>query len=202
MSITTSAGYRRSVITYLLLLVLVVVLQFFLDPGIVLSLTATYMLAVPFVIGKDEHLFSGSLNGILRGSAITFVILALYVLCYKLFAVLTGGTLGVREFSYSFIVVQFLLVALPEEVFFRGYLQNQFGNNIKAIIIVSVLFSIAHLTTICLFGGAGGMTCAQNGLTFFPSLVMGYLYYKTGTLWSSILFHFFANIVHILLVIR
>jgi membrane protease YdiL (CAAX protease family) len=38
-------------------------------------------------------------------------------------------------------------------------------------------------------------------LTFFPSLVMGYLYRVTGTLWASIIFHFLANIVHIALVL-
>jgi membrane protease YdiL (CAAX protease family) len=39
--------------------------------------------------------------------------------------------------------------------------------------------------------------CSQAILTFFPSLVMGYLYTTTETLWASIIFHFLANLVYI-----
>jgi membrane protease YdiL (CAAX protease family) len=90
-----------------------------------------------------------------------------------------------------------LLVALPEEVFFRGYLQQKLGNTLKAIIVVSLLFALAHFVTLCLGGAHGLSVCSQAVLTFFPSLVMGYLYMSTGTLWASIIFHFLANIVHI-----
>ena len=189
-------------ITYVVLILLVIIIQFFLPWGLVLSLSATFMLLVPFALGRDENLFAVDRRGISKGFVITFIILAIYLFCYKIYSMLAGGSLGIREFSYSFILIQFLLVALPEEVFFRGYLQNEFGNNIKAIVIVSILFAAAHLVTICVVGGAGLNTCAQNGLTFFPSLVMGYLYYKTGTIWSSVFFHFLANVVHILLVVQ
>lgn len=194
--------YRDPIIFYLLLLILVASLQLFFDWGIVLSLSATYMLVVPIYFGRDDKLLSVKPRQFLKGLIITIGILSAYILCYKLFAVFTNKELGLRDFTYSFIAVQFLLVALPEELFFRGYLQKELGNNIKAIVLVSFLFGIAHLTTICLFGGAGFNTCAQNGLTFFPSLVMGYLYYSTGTIWSSIVFHFFANIVHILITLN
>jgi len=74
----------------------------------------------------------------------------------------------------------------------------EFGNDYRALIIVSILFAVAHLLIVCATNG-GLSVCIQNGLTFFPSLVMGYLFMKTRTLWSSIFFHFLANILHIII---
>jgi len=34
-------------------------------------------------------------------------------------------------------------------------------------------------------------------MTFFPSLVMGFLYMRTSNVLPSIIFHFFANIVYL-----
>lgn len=195
-------NYTYPLASYLILVVLIIFLSTFSNWGLVLSLAATYMLVIPFILGRDEHIFSFKWHGFIKGVVISVVILFLYVLAYKLYTLVAGAELGIREFSYTFILVQFLMVALPEEVFFRGYLQKEFGNNIISVVIVSLLFAAAHLVTICLSGGAGFGTCAQNGLTFFPSLVMGYLYLRTGTIWSSVFFHFFANLVHILLIIR
>jgi len=194
--------YRLPLASYIALLILITTLRFFLNPGLVLSVSATYMLMVGFILSSDDDLLSVKKRGLITGLVITTVILLIYIMCFKLFSLFAGKELGIREFSYSFILVQFLLVALPEEVFFRGYLQNSFGNDISAILIASILFACAHLITICASGGVGVNTCVQNGLTFFPSLVMGYLYLRTKTLWSSILFHFFANIVHILMILH
>lgn len=198
----TNTKYIYPISSYLVLILLIACLQYFFSWGLVLSLSATYMLVIPFLIGSDDDLFAISSEGIVRGIGISTAILVLYILAYKVYAVISGWELGIREFSYTFLLVQFLMVALPEELFFRGYLQNELGNNFKGIVIVSVFFAAAHLITICVVGGSGFFTCAQNGLTFFPSLVMGYLYMRTGTIWSSIFFHFFANVVHILLIIR
>ena len=194
--------YRLPLASYIGLLVLITTLRFFINPGLVLSISATYMLMAGFVLGHNDNLLALNKKGFIKGLLFTVIILLIYISCFKLFSIFTGKELGIREFTYSFILVQFLLVALPEEVFFRGYLQNEFGNDISAIIIASFLFASAHLITICASGTVGVNTCVQNGLTFFPSLVMGYLYLRTRTLWSSILFHFFANIVHILMIIH
>ena len=78
-----------------------------------------------------------------------------------------------------------LLAALVEEFLFRGVLQRLLiawsKNAWVGIIAASVIFSAIHLQ---FFG-------------FFPRLtlgiLMGVLYYSSGSLWTSILFHFLNN---------
>jgi len=99
--------------------------------------------------------------------------------------------------SYLVIIQHLLLVSVPEEVFFRGYLQEEMGNNLKAILMVSLLFAVGHLAVRCMGFGCSGAGYVENLLTFFPSLVMGYMYLVSGTLWANIIFHFLANVVYI-----
>lgn len=87
------------------------------------------------------------------------------------------------------LLFQLLAVSFPEEVYFRGFLQDRFGNNIRGIVIVSLLFSFIHLPRLIFLGDI------YSVMTFFPSLVMGYLYMRTGNILPSIIFHFAANVV-------
>ena len=87
------------------------------------------------------------------------------------------------------VVFQLLAVSLPEEAFFRGFLQENLGNNLKGVVVVSILFSIAHLPGFIINGDVNLV------LTFFPSLVMGYLYMRTSNILPCIIFHLFANII-------
>ncbi|MFN3396805.1 MAG: type II CAAX prenyl endopeptidase Rce1 family protein, partial [Thermodesulfovibrionales bacterium] len=84
---------------------------------------------------------------------------------------------------------QLLGVALPEEIYFRGFLQEGMGNNLRAVLIVSILFSIVHLPQLIFYGEF------MAPLTFFPSLIMGYLYKRTGNILTPTIFHFLANMV-------
>ncbi|MEW6001325.1 MAG: CPBP family intramembrane glutamic endopeptidase [Nitrospirota bacterium] len=122
------------------------------------------------------------MKDIFWGLTVSFILLLpLYIFLY----------LG-REFSFpsfDFIVFQLLGVSLPEEVFFRGFLQDQFGNNIKGLFFVSIIFSIMHVPRFIFHGDIYSL------LTFFPSLIMGFLYMKTSNVLPSIIFHFLSNIV-------
>jgi len=133
-------------------------------------------------------------RGLLVGVVVSIVILFTYILLDLL---LTGATIKLDRIGAILIVLQLFFVALPEEVFFRGYLQEKIGNNMKGVVIVSVFFALGHFFTLCVTSGFIGGICTQSVLTFFPSLIMGYLYARTGTLWGSIAFHFFSNIVYI-----
>lgn len=95
--------------------------------------------------------------------------------------------------SVRLLVYQFLGVALPEEVFFRGFLQEEMGNNARAVLIVSILFSIIHLPQLIFYGEL------LSPLTLFPSLVMGYLYLKTRNVLTPTVFHFLANMAYIVI---
>ena len=185
-------------LSYILLVISIFLLNTFFEGGLALSVSATLMLLIPFFFKADYDYFNFKLDGFIRGLIISLLILLVYIALLKGYTLYSNKEFGLRDFTVSFILVQFLLIAIPEEVFFRGFLQKSFGNTIKAVFFVSILFAIAHLITVCGTGRVSLLGCGQNALTFFPSIVMGYLYVKTETLWSSIIFHFLANLVHIL----
>ena len=182
---------------YTLIIIAILAMKFFIPWPYVTSIAALLMLSVPIITGSGSSALRWDLRGIVTGLIVSVVLLLLYTGSIALIGLYTDKTLSFRMLSYTFILVQLLLVALPEEVFFRGYLQNKLGNNLKGVIIVSALFAIGHFITLCIGGNHNISLCSQAVLTFFPSLVMGYLYLATGTLWASIIFHFLANVVHI-----
>jgi len=89
--------------------------------------------------------------------------------------------------SVSTMLFQVLGAAFPEEVYFRGFLQEQVGNNVRGLLVVSLLFSIMHLPQLIFYGDPYAI------LTFFPSLVMGFLYMWTSNVIPSTIFHAAAN---------
>ena len=191
---------KTPILAYFILIISIFILRQFLQWDLVFSISATLMFLIPLLLKRDSSFFYFNDTGFIKGVITSAIVLIAYVAVLYVFSVLTGGKLSVREFGFSFILLQFFLVAIPEEVFFRGYLQKEFGNDYKAVVIVSLMFAAAHLVAVCAVSG-GINVCTQNALTFFPSLVMGYLYMKTGTIWSSVVFHFLANVLHILIYI-
>lgn len=181
---------------YVFVILTIFIAQLFLPPNYVISIAAMLML-FPVLLKADGNFFRNDPRGVIIGFVVSAVLLLIYSAVIFFYGLYVGKSLVWNELSVSFILTQMLLVALPEEVFFRGYLQSKLGNNIQGIIIVSLLFAVGHFITLCLGGGHGISVCTQSILTFFPSLVMGYLYFATKSLWASIIFHFFANIVHI-----
>jgi len=97
----------------------------------------------------------------------------------------------------SWLFYQFMYVAVAEEVFFRGYVQN---NILKltnpsrdgqcrlwkwlSIVLSAAFFAVAH---IIVFGQIILV------LTFLPGLVLGWLFIRTRSLLAPILFHGLAN---------
>lgn len=190
-------GYAVPLVVYALVIAAILVMRLLLPWPYVVSISALIMLAIPFFLKPDSRDLKWHPRGILLGLIVSAVLLAAYLAVVWGYGLYSGQSLTINKLSYSFILMQLLLVALPEEAFFRGYLQPKFGNNIKSVVIVSALFAVGHFVTLCLGGNHGSGVCAQAILTFFPSLVMGYLYLATGSLWASIIFHFLANVVHI-----
>jgi len=182
---------------YALLISLILLMRFIFPWPYVITVSAVLMLTLPFILKSDMRDLMWDPKGVLVGLAVSIVLLLLYVAVLVGYGMYKGLSLELNFLSYSFVLTQLLLVALPEEVFFRGYLQYKLGNNIKGIVIVSLLFALGHFVTLCIGGGYNIAVCSQAVLTFFPSLVMGYLYFRTKTLWASILFHFLANVVYI-----
>lgn len=100
----------------------------------------------------------------------------------------------------SWLLYQFLYVAVAEEVFFRGYVQanvmrllarrqtrSQAARQAIAIVVSAACFALAHVVV------QGRMIPL---LTFFPGLLLAWLFVRTRTLLAPILFHGLANVTY------
>ncbi len=140
-----------------------------------------FLTVVPIFL-RERINFSFSMKHIILGAWVSLAVLApVFVWLY--------AEKSFRPVSFHMAVAELFLVSFPEEVFFRGFLQDILGNNVMGVVIVSLMFSLSHLPLL-LFGGA-----VYAPLTFFPSLVMGLLYMKTSNVLPSTIFHFLANVV-------
>ena len=87
------------------------------------------------------------------------------------------------------IILQIFVVAMPEEIFYRGFLQNALLKRFsifQSIVITNIFFALSHL-----FAGFNPMRI----LTFFPGLVFSWLSHKNKSLFSAILFHALCNLL-------
>jgi membrane protease YdiL (CAAX protease family) len=95
------------------------------------------------------------------------------------------------------VLTQLLGIAMPEEMFYRGYAQSAIDQAFKArfplfgaslgagILLSSAVFALGHVAT----------TAHPARLSvFFPSLVFGWLRAKTGGIGAAVLFHAACNI--------
>jgi len=114
----------------------------------------------------------------------------LFLLPFAILSIELSLSKGFKRIPLTFVLYQFLGAALPEEVFFRGYLQTEIKeltrNKWISILLTSLLFMLAHL-----FKGINFLSLG----VFFPSLVFGYLREKTGSILASILFHALSNVI-------
>jgi membrane protease YdiL (CAAX protease family) len=94
-------------------------------------------------------------------------------------------------------LTQLLAIALPEEAFYRGYLQSRldeawpprfrvFGAELgPSILVTSALFALGHVAT----------EFHPNRLgVFFPSLLFGFLRAKTRGIGACVVFHALCNL--------
>jgi membrane protease YdiL (CAAX protease family) len=79
-----------------------------------------------------------------------------------------------------------LLVALPEEVFFRGYLYDAFEEaGREPVLPVALLFAIGHFAI---------APSPFRLLTFFPALLLGWGRKRTGNVYVPTALHFLYNL--------
>ncbi len=142
-----------------------------------------YLLAVPLVM-KSRINIAFSMRHILLGLLVSLIVLLPFFAIF-----LPEKRFGVPGLGAA--MFQLLGVAFPEEFFFRGFLQEAFGNNLRGAAVVSLLFAGAHLPGLFFYGDL------YAPLTFFPSLVMSLLYMRTSNVVPSTIFHFFSNIMYL-----
>jgi membrane protease YdiL (CAAX protease family) len=94
------------------------------------------------------------------------------------------GLNNLGQYFLALFIMAFL-PALCEETLFRGGLQNYLSRATKmpwlSIIIVSILFSLAH------FSYFGFLS------RFFLGVILGLIYQYSGKIWLNIIAHFFNN---------
>jgi len=95
------------------------------------------------------------------------------------------------------IVGQVVIIALPEEAFYRGYLQSRLDDawppRLKiagaplgpGVLVASLIFALGHLATI---------HAPARLAVFFPSLVFGWLRARTGGIGASVAYHALCNV--------
>lgn len=100
------------------------------------------------------------------------------------------------------VLGQVFVIALPEEAFFRGFLQTRLdrawprrwrvlGADVGvSIVVTSVMFALAHVLT---------LPMPARLAVFFPSLLFGWLRARTGGIGASVLFHAGCNLMSMFL---
>jgi membrane protease YdiL (CAAX protease family) len=110
------------------------------------------------------------------------------------------GTFGLHVQAWETIneiFGQLVIIALPEEAFYRGYLQSRLDDALPgrirvlgaevgpALIVTSIIFALGHYATI---------REPARLAVFFPSLVFGWLRARTKGIGASVAFHAACNI--------
>jgi membrane protease YdiL (CAAX protease family) len=95
------------------------------------------------------------------------------------------------------VLGQLFVIALPEEAFYRGYLQSRLDEVwpprwrvLGAVLgpgwlVTAAIFAVGHLATI---------PAPSRLAVFFPALVFGWLRARTGGIGASMLFHALCNV--------
>ena len=98
----------------------------------------------------------------------------------------------------SAIAFQLIIVALPEEFYFRGYFQTTMDRVLpKRWKILGVKLGWGWIITAAVFAVAHTIVYYQwwHFAIFFPALLFGYLKERTGTITTPILFHAASNLL-------
>lgn len=140
---------------------------------------------------------------------VSVMVFPLFVVGYDVWLKLSGELPGRLLSAYSksppisvawlvnLVFVQLFAVALPEEVFYRGWMQSRLGSVMKFrfrlagtdfgfhIVLTAAMFAISHLV----------VTPSPARLAvFFPGLLFGYLRERTGSVAAPVIFHALCNI--------
>ncbi len=110
---------------------------------------------------------------------------------------LAGFSLRLPPGFFMLAITQVLVVALPEEIFFRGYLMSRLEERWPSrrrlwgapvgwsLLVCSLLFGLGHF-----------LVDFQPGrlAVFFPALVFGWMRQRTGSLAPATVFHALCNL--------
>lgn len=167
--------------------------------------TTLDLLFPPFGRMRNKPDFQGAKRELTFFLIFSIAIFAPYVICYwayfKFTAASSGTTLVVNwnfpPMLWYEVITQIFVVALPEEIFYRGFLQSALMRTFPArghrawlmgtaVILTNIIFALGHVAS---------TLNPMRLLTFFPGLLFSYLVLRNKSLLSAILFHAACNIL-------
>ena len=174
------------------------------------TVVAILFLYVPVIVlwkrGRKIDFLDRDLKSFFR-SVIVFVIAVavvfpLFLVCAHYWQILVFAKTAFKFAPLpnlaNVIMFQLLLIALPEEFFFRGYFQSTIDRVFTArrrflgvevgwgFLITAAVFAVAH--TIVAYEW-------WHFSIFFPALLFGYLRLRTGSITAPVLFHVASNVI-------
>jgi membrane protease YdiL (CAAX protease family) len=154
------------------------------------AITSLLLVGIPVLIYKksaEELGFQNIKKGLIWGTAISLIILPFYYLFVP-----ERNSIALN--SFISLIPYYFGVALGEEVFFRGFFYSTFENEN----LVGSLLTKNNLVSSILFGIAHALIYYNPSMfkVFFPSLVMGFLYERSGSIVAPIVFHCFSDVVY------
>jgi membrane protease YdiL (CAAX protease family) len=150
--------------------------------GVFKYLIPVFLMVVPYLI-------AGGIKMKLKMRDILFGVLTSGIVLLSFWFIMSPAGSRPQPVPLQIMVFQLFGIALPEEVYFRGFLQESLGNNIRGVFLTSIFFTAMHLPQLAFYGDWSSL------LTFFPSLIMGLMYMQTSNILPSVIFHFMANIL-------
>ncbi len=153
-----------------------------------------------FMLHERREGLVGTWRALIVLIVVTIIVLVPYAFGYRLWFHMNGPVHWANAWRGVLAEApgQLLMVALPEEVFFRGYLQTaldrQFTTKVRilganvglSLVITSAIFAIGHVLT---------RPSPERLAVFIPSLLFGWMRARTGGVGASILFHALCNLL-------
>jgi membrane protease YdiL (CAAX protease family) len=96
------------------------------------------------------------------------------------------------------IISNMFLVVIPEEAFFRGFLQRELSTQIGRGILGKTVGIVGASIVFTLFHLAWTASPAMLALVFVAGIIYGLIYELSGFLEGSIICHFAVNLLHML----
>lgn len=137
---------------------------------------------------------------LLAGGSLTLVMYLLPMGVGILFGVVAIREYGLTDSGVTGVALSTLLAAIEtlsigigEEVLFRGYIQRTLEGRYGialALPVGAAIFAIVHIPNIIIGGSQDPLSIVS---IFVTGLMLGYLFYKTGSLWVCIGWHFMAD---------
>jgi uncharacterized protein len=114
-----------------------------------------------------------------------------------------GGIMKMTPLAWASIVIfQFFYIALPEELFYRGYILgklNKVWPPVLSVLKVPVGFGIPITAVLFAFGHFLINFSPPRLGVFFPALIFGWMREKSGGILASSIYHAMCNILVLVL---